>query len=129
MQWPRQSSLGFQEAKRVLPSDIPTTRKIKKLDRSCQDNRKPTGKTRIGREATEVIEVIDTTEMIAMIETTVMTEMIATEDQETEISPRTFPGKKSPIVMTSSMHQPSTTISSLSHPSKLLPSRTSKSNY
>lgn len=126
MQWPQQSNLGFQEAKRVLPSDIPTTRKIKKLDSSYLDNRKPTGKTRIGREA---IEVIDTIEMIVMIETTVMTEMIATEDQETEINPPIFPGKKSPIVMTSSMHQPNTTINSLSYPSKPLHYRTFKSNY
>lgn len=76
-----------------------------------------------------MIEVTDTTEMIAMIETTVMTAMTATEDQETETSPPTFPGKKSPLGMISSMHQPNTTINSPSHPSKLLPYRTSKSNY
>jgi hypothetical protein len=104
LQWPQQSSLGFQEAKRVLPSDIPTTRKIRKLDRSCQEHRKPTEKTRIGREATEVIEVTDTREMIAMIETTVMTATTVTEDQETETSPQTFLGKKSPLGMISSMH-------------------------
>jgi hypothetical protein len=123
LQWPQQSSSGFQEAKKVLPSDIPTTRKIRKLDKSCQDSRKRTGKTKIGKEATEVI---DTTEMIVMIETT---GMIGTEDQEIEITPPTFRGKRSPIVMISSMHQPNTTINSPSYHSKLLPYRTSKSNY
>ena len=94
------------------------------------DNRKQTGettKTIRGREATEVI---DKTETIVMTVMTVMTEMTATEDREIEISPPTFPGKKSPIDMiSSSLHQPNTTINSLSQPSKLLAFRTFKSNY